>query len=622
MGEGGADLAAGALAPDRTELDGVPIFSLDVPGPLRAMLIFRVGVVDETLPNRGITHVVEHLAVYPLMQNADAANRINATVEPLRTRFMATGTEQEIASFLADVTSNLAALPLDRLQNEKRVLRTEAANRTTGSLKAAWSWRFGAKNLGVTDYEEFGLRWLTPDAVVAWAESWFTAGNAVLWLSGPVPDNLKLNLKAGPRKRVPDVKPLDFSTPAIYQQGDRWALLSMLGARGTALFMGTRILDNRLRDRLRHQDSIAYEVHADYQRVDGNTAEITAFADSLAPKSKEAAQVLVEVARDLGQSGPRSDELAAVRAERRRIVEHPESGFGRLEQAALEELEIPHPQTQAELDAEIEAVTAADIATAFQQALPSAVIAIPNGVPMTLAGFTPIPLGSGDRINGFQVSAMPEAGHSDVIDYSDVGISLTQPNRTTIGMRWTDIAVAMWWTDGRRTLIATEGTGVTIFPAKWRYADPLLEKMRERVPKERWIAMDDPDALPRAAGPVCGICEASPAIEVTFQDPKSVVMFWLGKVHGIFCRDCGIATFRLVQKRVMVRGWWSIPGVVYTPVALAINAAEYLRFRGLPVPIRTSGIDPLAKGRSVLLSSQIIIPAGLALWILYIFWPR
>src|SRR5438034_9740000 len=96
----------------RTEVDGVPVFTLSVPGPLRAMLAFRVGVVDETLPTRGITHLTEHLAMFRLMESGarHRQEHINARVEPMRTRFFATGTPEEILAFLRDVCAGLANL--------------------------------------------------------------------------------------------------------------------------------------------------------------------------------------------------------------------------------------------------------------------------------------------------------------------------------------------------------------------------------------------------------------------------------------------------------------------------------------------------------------------------------
>src|SRR5437016_3134106 len=85
------------------------------------------------------SRTVEPLAMFPIMQSMDAANHFNARVEPLRTRFMATGTPEQVTTFLADVTRHLSHLALDRLENEKKILRTEAANKPWGSLKMAWS---------------------------------------------------------------------------------------------------------------------------------------------------------------------------------------------------------------------------------------------------------------------------------------------------------------------------------------------------------------------------------------------------------------------------------------------------------------------------------------------------
>ena len=52
--------------PLRTEVDGVPVWFTDVPGPCMGGVLFRVGRQDETLSTHGITHAVEHLALGPL----------------------------------------------------------------------------------------------------------------------------------------------------------------------------------------------------------------------------------------------------------------------------------------------------------------------------------------------------------------------------------------------------------------------------------------------------------------------------------------------------------------------------------------------------------------------------
>ena len=83
------------------EIDGVPTYWMDVPGPLSAALIFRVGRADEIPARYGITHLVEHLALAPLgVQDYEH----NGGVESLRTVFEVAGSRADVARFLADIT--------------------------------------------------------------------------------------------------------------------------------------------------------------------------------------------------------------------------------------------------------------------------------------------------------------------------------------------------------------------------------------------------------------------------------------------------------------------------------------------------------------------------------------
>ena len=60
-----ARTGAAAIPIHQTEVDGIPCLWADLPGELGATLIFRVGMADESLVTRGITHLVEHLATPP-----------------------------------------------------------------------------------------------------------------------------------------------------------------------------------------------------------------------------------------------------------------------------------------------------------------------------------------------------------------------------------------------------------------------------------------------------------------------------------------------------------------------------------------------------------------------------
>ena len=567
------------------------------------MLTFRVGIVDETLPTRGITHLVEHLAMFPLTQGG-ASDRMNAAVEPQRTRFMCTGAPDEVKEFLQRVAHNLSHLPMERLDNEKKVLRTEGSNRPVWSTKSEWTWRYGPAGLGLVDWEEFGLRWLGPEAVTDWSTRWFTRGNAVLWISGPVPEGLELPLPSGERKPTPHSQPLPYQTPGEYQQGDKWVMLSMLGPRTADFLVASRAIEIRLRERLRNQSALAYDVHANYLRLDRETAQITAFADALAQGANQAANELVAEVWDLADKGPDSDELEDIKREGRRVREHPEAGFGLLDQAALAELEGLERKSPDELEAEVQAVTPASVAAVLRSARATSFLAIPNGVPMTTQGFVPIPVGSGTRHKGVRVVAMPGAGHDDIIDFDRDGISLSAPNGTVTGMRWSEIAAALWWTEGRRTLVGSEGSAINIIPSKWREVGPLLAAVQQNVPAERWVPMDEPGSLPSNVGPLCVVCQSSPAIEVTLFNSKRWAR--VGRIHGLLCRDCGIARFREGQKQLLTNGILNMRGWY----GLVANIPKYQRFRKMPLPIRTSGINPLPKGSRVLAYPPLWIEAA------------
>ncbi|WP_307818659.1 hypothetical protein [Streptomyces sp. MBT62] len=164
-----------------TEVDGIPTLFAYAPGPLRAGLVFRVGIADETLARAGVTHLVEHLALY---RQGLADYHFNGATKAAFTHFHVEGAEHEIVDYLHGVCASLADLPMERLETEKEILRTEESRREPGQLPL---WRYGAQGYGLVSYPEWGVRGLRPEDVRHWTETWFTGGNAVLWIAGGRP---------------------------------------------------------------------------------------------------------------------------------------------------------------------------------------------------------------------------------------------------------------------------------------------------------------------------------------------------------------------------------------------------------------------------------------------------
>src|SRR4051812_30328366 len=166
---------------------GVRAVWSDEPGPTRMVLQFRVGRSDEILARGGLTHLVEHLALYGVR---DANVEFNGVVDATSTTFGWSGEHDDAVGFLESLCAALALLPIERATEEARVLQTEAANRGSAPVGSALVVRYGARGLGLLGCQEFGLRDPAPDDVLSHAARYFTAANAGLASSRPLPSQL------------------------------------------------------------------------------------------------------------------------------------------------------------------------------------------------------------------------------------------------------------------------------------------------------------------------------------------------------------------------------------------------------------------------------------------------
>ncbi|MGA5561740.1 LppU/SCO3897 family protein [Streptomyces platensis] len=109
-----------------------------------------------------------------------------------------------------------------------------------------------------------------------------------------------------------------------------------------------------------------------------------------------------------------------------------------------------------------------------------------------------------------------------------------------------------------------------------------------------------PHPHPYAADPGCRLCGARPAVQATVRGHQGLflLMRFLSR-SGMFCRSCGLATYREMSAQTLWQGWWSPLSVAITPVTLLMNLGPRSRFRKLAAPVGGFGpsLDP---GRSLL----------------------
>lgn len=384
----------------RQLVDGVTVLSSRAPiGRLCALLMFRVGRFDETLPASGITHLVEHLAfggpdrpTYPF--NAEVNGRFT-------TFFMESSTPADVADFVATVCRGLAGDHSGRLEQEKRVLRTEAASRNgAGALGSCLVERYGAAGPGLVGYEEYGLRNLTWEQVAAWRGRWFTAENAVLCLLGEVPAGLRIDL---PHGQVPDMaaaRPYPVQLPAFTVTGRGGIGMSLAGTEALANSVALDLLQRRLTDELRHNRGLSYSVQGATEHLDAHIRHTWLAADTLPEQAAMAAHVMLGTFEKLAGSGCTAEELAGYSRRLRDTYQSPSGPVLIMHRQATQILFRQPPRDPGETLRLVEQLTCGDIASAADGLYQQMIVATPQLIPAVQGRMPRLPLWSAAPVTG------------------------------------------------------------------------------------------------------------------------------------------------------------------------------------------------------------------------------
>lgn len=450
-------------------VDGVEVRYGDSPGRLRAVLSFRVGVADETLARKGITHLVEHLALAgcPLRRED-----YNGCVTDVTTSFMVSGDPEEVRTFLRTTTRALAALPLDRLDTERSILRTEDQGRGPSMAAIATGYRFGARRHGLVDAGDVGLPALTADEVGAWARKHFVRGNATLWLSAPPPEGLDLSaLPPGDHVAPPPVTPLEVPVPA-WGPGLRGAVgVSMLGTRTVALATGMRVLEQRLHRRLRQTEGRSYQVGTAYERWNAEDCELLVYADAQAEDTDAVREALAEELHRIADSGATAAEIAEELRHRARGFDDGDAAAREAMWQADERLLTGSDPDRPGLEEEYARLTPAAVAWAMGLAAKTAIWVVPEGHGVQDRRVLPLPdptarPAQGRRFKRVRGVLKAYAGDELRVGHDEVGVATGDGWLRAV--RFSEVAALQVWDDGARTVWSNSGALLFLHPAGWR----------------------------------------------------------------------------------------------------------------------------------------------------------
>jgi hypothetical protein len=476
----------------RFEVGGVPGLMAPTSGPMHAGLAFRVGFVDEPLARRGITHLVEHLALHSV---GVADYHYNGATGVEFTRFHMQGAEKDVVAFLNGVCAALRDLPMKRLAVEKEVLEAEAHGRNASVSEPMWLWRHGARDYGAGAYPEWGLPGITEDDLRAWVARYFTRENAVLWVAGEaVPSGLALDLPSGTRQPLPPPSSALPSTPACFGGSAGLVAWDTLVPRAPAAAVFADVLERMLFRELRQESGISYAAQTDYQPLGREHVVITAAADSLPENSGAVLGGMVDVLATLRAGRVDPADVTAVIGKRIEGMRHSEDVAARLPAQALGLLAGREVLDVDELIAGLTAVTASDVTAVAGHAWANGLIMSPSRA--DYAGFTIAPQESERAVTGTEYRALP--GATALLVVGDEGVSLIDDG-SLLTVRYDECVLMRAWPDGGRQLIGADGIVVWAEPTLHRAGREAVTRIDAAVPRELVVVepMRPPEQIPQ-----------------------------------------------------------------------------------------------------------------------------
>ncbi|MGY1735232.1 hypothetical protein [Geodermatophilus sp. SYSU D00684] len=456
----------------RTVIDGVPVFTAGGRERTTAALVFGVGLRDETFPTIEVTHLVEHLAMAALPRTH---LRCNAVTDVDSTAFFATGRPDAVAAFLEGVCRALADLPTERLAAEAGVLQAEGCGTGSSTVSALWAARYGLTGPGLTVSAGPGPEYLTEETVRAHAARWFVRSNAALWCHGPLPGGLRLPLPDGPRpaRRVPVPRPQDGPVWTHTDAPGVGLLLATDTPGDAALTVGVDVLQDRLRERARHDRGLSYGVDSLTLDLAPDRREVAVVVDARTGRDAEVAGLLWQTFAELCADGPDAAEVAhAVAGLEAELDDEDAVGTELADAAYCAATGLPF-RPAADTLAAWRAVTPAQVTAALRRAGATAVL----GVPDTAAWDGPagvarrplcgtlreLPAGTVFRPPLLRRLLDPAARVALVV--SDDGLAHTDADGDVHGIPWSRVEAVVPTDDGRGvSVVGRDLCGVRVHP--------------------------------------------------------------------------------------------------------------------------------------------------------------
>ncbi len=457
---------------------------------IAAGLSCRVGMADEPLPRRGISHLVEHLTLSAMTGSSD---RHNGFVDQLTTNFVVHGTPGEVTDFFGSVCAALAEPDAARLPLETQVLRAEAARRGADVAATIMGWRSGARGYGALAYRELFLERPSIDWLRYWIAQHFTAGNAVFWCTGPVPDGLTLPLPAGERRPTPEPEWLPDEYPAWNVDDVSGVVLSMIRSASVVDSVALEVARTRLFDQLRVKLGLSYDVGVRSDELGAAQVHTILHADCVPAQAVKVRDAFVTELRRVCLFGPSDDEVARVTGSVARSIAESE-GSDVASRARAHLLGRPYLSNDDVLH-DMHGVDAAAVRDRLDAMAQTAVWVVPGEAGWQDHRYVQVRPWSTTRSSAaptpIAVPSSPDDQRSIAHDEQRITMFVDAERRCAVTVEFERCAALVCSTDGTRSLVGHDGFTVTIEPARWPHGAALVEWVDRRVPADRVVVLSD-----------------------------------------------------------------------------------------------------------------------------------
>ena len=477
-------------------LDGVRLLHHQEPqSTTDATLTFAVGARDETLPTVGVAHALEHLVMSTVRR---LPIQIDATVSTTVTSFVASGTPERVGEFLTGVCAALSAPPVERLEVEAGVLAAEDGWVTHPMAALLYYVRYGARGAGLDWLDGPGPDGITAEQVNAFAQKWFTADNAVLQVTGPVPADLKLPLPASARPRHGHYPARQFPGPSVVGYGIPGAavLLSLPdGDAARIASLATDVLQQRIEESARHAGGHSYVVDYDSVQQPDGTTDWVLYAEAREGTEEAVSQAVVEALTDLAANGPSEEELrfALDRFEEQLATSDAELST---EFAVLRRELFDEPVGEPLDPEQVRAVRPDDLAAVLRAALPTAIgYAAEDAVEQwTKHGFTEVPLCPvGGELPAGEEFRPPRVARLFMREAREMTLVLA-PDELAVRdedgvhhLPWDDVAGVMRAGDGTTVVFGADGCVFPVSGDLYRGGKKVVAELERRIDQSLWF---------------------------------------------------------------------------------------------------------------------------------------